>query len=257
MKRFLLVLVLLAVCAQPGFCIDEWDSSDPAGTESPSDLDTIIQTNNGVLDRMLADYKSGCKLEYVSTATFYVKAGGVVCSNEAGTTNRIRRNTANTTVTWADIDIGSEAVSTTYYVYAVADADATTFTVKISTSATKPNGVTYYRRLGTFYNNSSGNIEQINEDVTKVAIASGTVAHGGTIPLPAGFAEAECHWMVSLGNGDSSPPRGQSHPDGLTFHVSASGTRTVTAQWLCINNPASSGNLVSANYIIIGVRAGN
>ena len=72
----------------------------------------------------------------------------------------MRQNTANTTVTWADIDTGAEAASTTYYVYAVADADATTATFMVSANSSTPTGATYYKKIGSFYNDSSSNIDR-------------------------------------------------------------------------------------------------
>jgi hypothetical protein len=81
----------------------------------------------------------------------------------------LRANTSATTVTWANIDTGAEAISSTYYLWAVADADATTFTVMISLSNTAPTGATYYRKLGSFYNDASGNITQITNDNDSLA----------------------------------------------------------------------------------------
>ena len=87
-------------------------------------------------------------------------AGEIVCSNTAGTIRRTRSNTSNTTVTWADIDTGAEASSTKYYMYGACDADATTFTLTFSTNSTTPSGATYYLKLGSFFNNSSSDIDR-------------------------------------------------------------------------------------------------
>ena len=138
------------------------------GTENASDIDTIsFQNIVDPLDRLLARYREGCKLVYASVATITVNLGEVVCTNTAGTIRKFRRNTSNTTVAWTDIDTGSEAISTTYYIYAVADADATTFTCKVTTSSSAPSGVTYYKRLGSFYNDSDSNITKIANDNTQ------------------------------------------------------------------------------------------
>jgi hypothetical protein len=40
----------------------------------------------------------------------------------------------------------------------------TTFTFKISVSSSAPSGVTYYLRLGSFYNDASGNITLVSND---------------------------------------------------------------------------------------------
>ena len=41
-------------------------------------------------------------------------------------------------------------------------------------------------------------IEQIRSFGTQVAILTGSIADGGTIPLPDGYTEAQCKWMVSM-----------------------------------------------------------
>jgi len=138
---------------------DQWDPSDPAGTESPSDIDALIIANNGALDRALIDMRFACKIVYASASTITVETGVIAMPNSAESTVRWRRTTSNITVTWSDIDTGEEESSKTYYLYAVADSDATTFTVMISGSATSPTGATHYRRLGSFYNDSDGDIE--------------------------------------------------------------------------------------------------
>jgi hypothetical protein len=147
------------------FAVDEWAKGSPAGTDSPSDIDTLIQTNNNALDRWMAYGRFGCKLAFSTSAQITVGIGSVVCSNSTGTVRRTRSNTSSTTVTWADIDTGSEASSTTYYVFAVADATAETFTIKISASSSAPTGVTYYKKLGSFYNDASSNIVYVTDDM--------------------------------------------------------------------------------------------
>ena len=145
-------------CQGKVYSSDQWDTTDPAGTESPSDLDSLITTNNDVVDRLLADYREGVKLSYASAATITVGTGQIVCDNSGRTTRKWRENTAALTLAWTDIDTGAEASSTTYYVYALADTDIATFTGVISLSSSSPNGATYYKRLGSFYNDASGNI---------------------------------------------------------------------------------------------------
>jgi hypothetical protein len=159
-----LLFVVFALIPTLAFALDQWDKTLPGGTSSPSDLDIIIQENNSVLDRALAGYRMNCKISYASAATVSVAAGELVLSDSSGAIRVMRRNTAATTVTWANIDTGSEATSTTYYVYGVADTDATTFTVVVSINATTPTGCTYYVKLGSFYNDASGNVTNIVND---------------------------------------------------------------------------------------------
>ena len=109
---------------------------------------------------LLKNYREGCSVEYKTAADLYVRAGEIMIYDASGNC-RLRRNTSDLTVDWDDIDAGAEANSTTYYVYAVADAAGTTFTVLISTNGTTPTGATYYRLIGTFYNDGSGDIQEV------------------------------------------------------------------------------------------------
>jgi hypothetical protein len=165
MKKLLLTIgILLAFCTN-SFAATGWLKTKPAGTSNASDIDTYVGENNAALDLMLSKYRQGCLLSYASTSTLTVGSGGVMVSNSDASVRLMLANTSATTVSWTDIDTGAEAVSTTYYIYAIASATTdTTFTCKISTSSSAPNGVTYYVRLGSFYNDASGNITNIVND---------------------------------------------------------------------------------------------
>lgn len=133
------------------------------GTSNASDIDTnTYQKMVAPLDRALANYRQLMNITYNSASQLTVSAGEVVCTNSALTIRKMRQNTSGTTVTWSDIDTGAEASATTYYVYANCDADAETATFKISASSTSPSGVTSYKKLGSFYNDSSSNITRID-----------------------------------------------------------------------------------------------
>jgi hypothetical protein len=164
MKKYIISLIMIFGLITNGYCADQWSLLEPKGTRDASDIDAYIATNNAALDRLNFDHRQGVAIVYSSASALSLGAGTVSIPNAAGTTVRWRRNTSATSVTWANIDTGVEAVSQTYYVYAVADTDATTFTFLISTNSTTPTGATYYRKLGSFYNNSSGDIEQITND---------------------------------------------------------------------------------------------
>lgn len=116
------------------------------------------QSYSESLKGLLGNYRRGCAVEYKGDADLYVRAGEIAILDASGNM-RLRRNTSDTTVDWGNLDTGSEAAGTLYYVYAVADAQATTFTVVISTNATTPSGCTFYKLLGSFYNDASGNID--------------------------------------------------------------------------------------------------
>ena len=201
-KLFLTVMAVLVLVSQVhAVDINDFqrgDSSDVIkGTSSPSDYDTL--TANYLVDpleKMISNYLYGCSMTWASNSTITVGVGEVVCMNGANTIRRIRRNTATTTIDMAvagvgGIDSGSaEAASTWYDIYAVADANATTFTVITGKHGTALSDVTYYRLIGRFYNNSGSNITAFTvessegetglgawctTDIDAVALATNTV----------------------------------------------------------------------------------
>jgi len=176
-KRLWIVLTILMI-ATNGYCASQWAKLEPLGTRSGADIDAYQTVNNEALDRLNYNYRRGLVVMANSSAQVSVLAGEVAIPNSGGTVVRWRRITATTTVTWANIDAGAEAASTQYYVYAVGDADATTCTFMISTSATAPTGATYYRKIGYFYNNSSSNIVNVgnikDSDAPNIMSVTGT-----------------------------------------------------------------------------------
>lgn len=133
------------------------------GGDTASTIDNkVTAALQDPLDRLLANYRKGCSVTYASATTVSVAAGEVTLANTDDTIRRMRKNVAAVAVDiTSDIDTGSEAASTWYYVWAVADADATTFTCKLSTSSTFPTGVTYAAVLGKLYNNSDSDIKAV------------------------------------------------------------------------------------------------
>jgi len=163
------------------------------------------------LTSMLREYRHGCKVIADTVAQIKVEAGEVCCVDASGN-KKLRRNTSTITVTWANIDTGAEAASKRYYVHAVADTAATTFTVEISLSATAPDGVTTFKLLGSFYNNGSSNITDVMDDLHLLHKETG---------LP-------CPWTVA------TPPGGALLCDGLAHD--ASGDETLDALYAVIGN---------------------
>src|SRR3990167_1823958 len=159
MKKILLAVMMAVMLCVQGFAADEWLKSQPAGTDLINDLDVIIQENNTAIDRVLSNFGT-IGLVYSSASAITATSGGVVCSNSDGSVRKMRLNTSTTSVGWGDIDTGAEAAGTTYIVWALCDADATTATFKISTSTSAPSGATSYAKIGSFYNNASSDIDQ-------------------------------------------------------------------------------------------------
>ena len=83
-----------------------------------------------------------------------------------------------------------------------------------------------------------------NNRGNEVAILTGTIANGATIPLPGGYTQAQCKWMVGVGTISSS------HGDHNSSHnvtFTANSSRVVTTTGIGTGS-------VTANYIIIGVK---
>lgn len=94
-----------------------------------------------------------------SASTISVSAGVVLIKNGAQSNRLMRRNTSPVTITASDLDTGAMASGTYYYIYAVADSAATTFTCKFSASASSPTGLTNFELIGWFYNQSGGSLD--------------------------------------------------------------------------------------------------
>lgn len=105
----------------------------------------------------------------------------------------------------------------------------------------------------------SGNVT-LNTSILSsgVSILTGIIAHGGTIPLPSGYTQAQCKWMVSIADDNPTNDTWDINENGAYLHYkficSANANRLVTAQ--ATHGRGETLTLVSANanYIIIGVK---
>jgi len=170
MKKLLVVLMMLI--ASNVFAISDWrqgnNTAPITGGQNPSDLDTNTENYAfAPLDKLLTNYVYGCTLTYASASTITVGIGEVNCTD--GTIHRFRKNTATVTLDMGVVGVGgidsgsgAEAADQWYSVYAVADASATTFTVICGKQGTALSDVTYYRYIGSFYNNTGFNIANFN-----------------------------------------------------------------------------------------------
>ena len=90
-------------------------------------------------------------------------------------------------------------------------------------------------------------------DVTgNVAILTGTIAHGGTIPLPSGYTEAQCKWSVSTNSQVTALSTDGS--DDRTYIRCFTTGRVVSCYMSTKNTPEGVKEAGVANYIIIGVK---
>ena len=105
----------------------------------------------------------------------------------------------------------------------------------------------------------SGNISMATSvsSSSGIAILTGTVANGGTIPLPSGFSEAQCKWMVSINNSNSNNTGWDIDNGIVANHISHrcyTTGRVVTANTTVRNESGFITYNATANYIIIGVK---
>ena len=258
MKR-IIALILILLMAGPVQAAQWRNASDTGtaentllGAENVSDADLRSYTDIVTpLDSLLTNYREGMDLVYDTANQFTVTSGEVAVKNSAGTTKLFLYNSGSTTVTWADIDTGAEASNTAYYVYAIAaSSSATAATFKISTSSSAPSGVTYYKRIGSFTNDSGGSITVLSNDNTKSSISAGTVADGGTISVPTGFSADECGWTVASGAVDTGTSIGGAL-NKLAFTVTSARVATCTGQrYNWVDSVVTATVSGTCNYII-------
>jgi len=96
----------------------------------------------------------------VTNPTYQIDIGPGECRSDDDTTD-IAITGTNTLDLTTDLDTGSEAASTWYYIWVFKHPTtlATTFRFSISsTSPTQPAGYTKQRRLGSYYNDSGSNL---------------------------------------------------------------------------------------------------
>ena len=171
MKKLIVLFVCMFLVSNV-FAINDWkqgtNTAPVEGTTNPSDIDANL-SNYAIdpLDKLLSNYIYGCTLTWASNDTITVGIGEVNCSD--GTIHRMRKNVATATVTMSNVgvatggvdtgsDAGAEQASTWYDIYAGADANATTFTVFAAKQGTAPTQITYYRYIGSVYNNVGKNM---------------------------------------------------------------------------------------------------
>lgn len=108
-------------------------------------------------------------------------------------------------------------------------------------------------------NTASGTTHTHALDVTgNVSILTGTIAHGGTIPLPSGYTQAQCKWLVSISDDNPTNQEWDIREADPHLHYkfvcSANSNRVVTAQTTHGNDGVITLINANANYIIIGVK---
>lgn len=79
-----------------------------------------------------------------------------------------------------------------------------------------------------------------------VAVLTGIIAHGGTIPLPSGYIQTQCRWMVSI---NTIGVKNDNTLDTLSCSVDTNRVVSVS-----MSGPDTGTIFGTANYTIIGVK---
>jgi len=90
-----------------------------------------------------------------------------------------------------------------------------------------------------------------------IAVLTGTIADGGTIPLPAGFTEAQCKFMVSTARDNPADTPWDINEAGLHVHYGYECTlngRVVSCKTWLNKNSTKITVPSRANYLVIGVK---
>ncbi len=143
--------------------------------------------------RFLGDPVNEARVEWVSAIQLKIKASIIWCTNASGSIRVPRKLTGDLTLSFTDLDTGSEAASTKYYVIAVADAANTTITGKFSLSKTAPSGITTFAVLASFVNNASSDIDKWSVKNFRDRAKTGEIMEwAGTIAsLPEGWKHCD------------------------------------------------------------------
>ena len=105
----------------------------------------------------------------------------------------------------------------------------------------------------TTSNTASGTTHTHALDATgNVAVLTGTISNGGTIPLPSGYTESQCKWMVSINSQVTALSTDGS--DDRTYLRCFTTGRVVSCYMSTKNTPGEVKESGVANYIIIGVK---
>ena len=89
-----------------------------------------------------------------------------------------------------------------------------------------------------------------------ITVLTGTIAHRGAIPLPSGYTEAQCKWMVSLSVAETNGHAGNNQGSDFWYQECFTTGRVVTAQVRMINTSVTRPDwkAATANYIVIGIK---
>ena len=95
-------------------------------------------------------------------------------------------------------------------------------------------------------------VEQIKNESSRVAVLSGTINNGETIPLPDGYSEAQCKWLVSANERNIENETMSNRLRCVNCYTEGRTVRCYTKFATSKGGYFHYGN--SANFIVIGVK---
>lgn len=165
---FKIFLVLLFMTA-PAWS-QQWEGGTGEQTILGTSQSALIGFNSynkivNPLNNLLATYCNQYMV-YKDSSDITISPGSVMVASAANPPVHLMLiNTSPTVINWTNIDTGSMAANTTYYVYAVAATNSTTIaTYFISASNTAPSGQTYYYQIGSFATDANTQMTNINNN---------------------------------------------------------------------------------------------
>lgn len=103
-------------------------------------------------------------------------------------------------------------------------------------------------------------VELCRNNESPPVVITGVVAHGGTIPLPAGYTQEQCKWFVSSREHNPDSQTWDIYESGSHVHLRtdcfADNNRVVTARMYVYTTASPGARWIdgTANYIIIGTK---
>jgi hypothetical protein len=163
LDRIFAVILTVAIIFSfsfPSQAVTQWNVNLPQSSDSKSNWPAEIQNQWSIVQTLDSNYRRGMQVVWASSSSLTANAGEVMVSN--GTTYEMLQNTTTSTITSGNLDTGSIADSTTYYVYCGSSSStASSCTYYISLSNTAPSGVTYYAQLASMVTDASGNFTTV------------------------------------------------------------------------------------------------
>ena len=257
MRRILCLAVIISMMAVTSVpAVEQWREGTGIDSLLSTGAAADIGTNSfedivAPLDLLNKNYRNGCVLVKTSSSTLAVLAGEIAISDSALDATRFRTLTTTLAVGWASIDTGAEANSTQYYVYLLADTlDSDAYTATISTSATTPDSKTYYRKIGYFYNDSSGNITSVGNypdgGVSNRIVVSGTSDITTTSPSYTDMTDMVVYFISSGRMVNMSFVAPFELGSACRYLIDVDGTDKVFGAW----NPAGSSGVVGTGALL-------